>query len=80
MPPEASFVIGLILGAARLRLIQVWKGRPGAATGRVNHAVLESDNSRLNGELAGLKERLLVLEAIATDPAHRTAVEIERLR
>lgn len=31
-------------------------------------------------EIAALKDRIKVLERIATDPAHRTAREIEQLR
>ena len=41
---------------------------------------LEDENSRLRGEVGLLKERLAVLERIATDPAERTAREIEQLR
>ena len=48
------------------------------AAGRVER--LEDENGRLRGELGQLKERLAVLERIATDPAERTAREIEQLR
>ncbi len=41
---------------------------------------LEDENGRLHGEVGQLKERLAVLERIATDPAERTAREIEQLR
>ena len=41
---------------------------------------LEDENGRLRGEVGQLKERLAVLERIATDPAERTAREIEQLR
>ena len=34
----------------------------------------------LKGQISRLEERLAVLERIATDPAERTAREIEQLR
>jgi hypothetical protein len=43
-------------------------------------AALGSENVRLVGEVDRLGERLRVLERIATDPAERTAREIESLR
>ena len=42
--------------------------------------LLEDENGRLRGQVARLEERLAVLERIATDPAERTAREIENLR
>jgi hypothetical protein len=41
---------------------------------------LSGENSVLKGQIGRLEERLAVLERIATDPAERTAREIERLR
>ncbi len=41
---------------------------------------LDSENSALRGQVGRLEERLSVLERIATDPAERTAREIESLR
>ena len=41
---------------------------------------LEDENGRLRGQIGRLEERLAVLERIATDPAERTAREIENLR
>lgn len=43
-------------------------------------ARLESENGGLRQEMARLTERVAVLERIATDPAARTALEIESLR
>ena len=43
-------------------------------------ALLTSENERLNGQVSRLEERIAVLERIATDPAERTAREIEALR
>jgi cell division protein FtsB len=49
-----------------------------AATRQVE--LLSGENANLRGEVNRLEERLAVLERIATDPAERTAREIERLR
>jgi len=43
-------------------------------------ALLSGENEKLHGQIVRLEERLAVLERIATDPAERTAREIERLR
>lgn len=42
--------------------------------------LLSSENEELVGKVDRLQERLAVLERIATDPAKRTADEIEALR
>lgn len=42
--------------------------------------LLSAENARLTGQLGRLEERLAVLERIATDPAERTAREIDALR
>ena len=42
--------------------------------------LLTSENERLMGQIGRLEERISVLERIATDPAERTAREIENLR
>jgi len=42
--------------------------------------LLSSENERLSGQVGRLEERIAVLERIATDPATRTAREIEALR
>jgi hypothetical protein len=39
-----------------------------------------AENGALKGQIGRLEERLAVLERIATDPAERTAREIEELR
>ena len=43
-------------------------------------ALLTSENERLTGQIGRLEERIAVLERIATDPAERTAREIDSLR
>ena len=42
--------------------------------------LLESENTKLHGQISRLEERIAVLERIATDPAERTAREIDALR
>ncbi len=42
--------------------------------------LLSQENAGLRGKVGRLEERLSVLERIATDPAERTAREIESLR
>jgi hypothetical protein len=42
--------------------------------------LLSNENEKLQGKIGRLEERLAVLERIATDPAERTAREIEALR
>lgn len=42
--------------------------------------ILSNENADLKGKIGRLEERLSVLERIATDPAERTAREIEKLR
>ena len=42
--------------------------------------LLKQENERLTGKVDRLEERLRVLERIATDPAERTAREIDALR
>lgn len=41
---------------------------------------LRAENERLKKELSGVLDRIATLERIATDPAERTAREIEKLR
>ncbi len=43
-------------------------------------ALLTEENARLNGQVSRLEERIATLERIATDPAERTAREIDGLR
>ena len=48
--------------------------------GSTGNRELERENEMLRETVARLEERMAVLERIATDPAERTAQEIERLR
>ena len=49
-------------------------------SGARDNALLAHENERLRLTVGRLEERLAVLERIATDPAERTAREIEQLR
>lgn len=42
--------------------------------------LLSSENAGLKGQIGRLEERISVLERIATDPAERTAREIDQLK
>ena len=42
--------------------------------------LLTNENDKLRGQVGRLEERIAVLERIATDPAERTAREIDSLR
>lgn len=42
--------------------------------------LLTSENARLHGQVSRLEERIAVMERIVTDPAERTAREIDALR
>jgi hypothetical protein len=53
------------------------KGDPGAER---KIELLSHENERLTGQISRLEERLAVLERIVTDPAERTAREIDALR
>ncbi len=59
-----------------------WGGRVerGDPDARRKVALLESENEKLHGQVGRLEERIAVLERIATDPATRTAREIDALR
>jgi hypothetical protein len=53
--------------------------RPGLEDAR-KIELLSGENARLAGQVSRLEERIAVLERIATDPAERTAREIDALR
>jgi hypothetical protein len=55
----------------------IHRGNPGADR---QIELLSKENDGLKGQVLRLEDRIAVLERIATDPAERTAREIERLR
>ena len=54
--------------------------RDDAITDERTVALLTQENEQLHGKVGRLEERIAVLERIATDPAERTAREIDALR
>lgn len=54
--------------------------REGLLTAERKVALLTGENERLTGQMSRMEERIAVLERIATDPAERTAREIDALR
>jgi len=76
----AGAVLLLIFMRSRLRLAEL-KVRIVQAPGAAQEIeLLGNENAGLRDKIGRLEERLAVLERIATDPAERTAFEIERLR
>ena len=59
-----------------------WSGMTGKDSPDADRKVelLSTENERLTGQISRLEERIAVLERIATDPAERTAREIDALR
>jgi len=90
-----SFILAIIAISTAGWLINNWirarHGYPvenefGGSAGRENPAterkveLLSTENDRLTGQIHRLEERIAVVERIATDPAERTAREIDALR
>ena len=90
MEDAAIFIIvmtAMVLTAWLLHsLIRTWQTSRHAtpAGDRIEAAretrLLADENAELRSVVGRLEERIAVLERIATDPAHRTAREIEELR
>jgi len=73
--------------AVTLALIQAWREKHRARVAQQQSDAETGENARLAHEnealritVRKLEDRMAVLEAIATDPAERTAREIEQLR
>jgi hypothetical protein len=83
----ALFVVimtGMVLFAALLHSWMRTRGEVKVAAGGLEATrqveLLSSENAGLKGQVGRLEERIAVLERIATDPADRTAREIDQLR
>lgn len=82
MEPEPAFVMGMMFGALLLWFVQsLFRSRRlrKQAEEKLAATDVPTGQRRLR-EIDELHQRLAVLERIATDPADRTAAEIERLR
>ncbi len=81
MNEDALFNLGFLLGMVTMwvihRIIRAWKDRKAR---KLVAAQAPADDRRRTEEIEALHARLAVLERIATDPAERTAREIEALR
>ena len=83
----ALFVVimtGMVLVAALLHSWMRTRGEVKVAAGSLEASrqveLLSNENAGLKGQIGRLEERIAVLERIATDPADRTAREIDQLR
>lgn len=85
--PETTVAVAGIIGGCGLGGFALWlrmkyaaqmSGHPLGGDRKVE--LLSNENERLQGQVSRLEERLSVLERIATDPAERSAREIEGLR
>lgn len=72
-------IVGIL--ATAWVIVTAMKGsRAKSASSASENGGLVRENDRLHGTVERLEARIAVLEQIATDPAERTAREIERLR
>ena len=79
----ALFIFATIALIAASVIILAWiKHRAPKSLGDSRREVelLTNENAGLKGQVGRLEERIAVLERIATDPADRTAREIDQLR
>ena len=83
----ALFVViltAMVLVAALLHSWMRTRGEIKVAAGSLDATrqveLLSNENAGLKGQVSRLEERIAVLERIATDPADRTAREIDQLR
>ena len=82
-----SAVVAIVLILAITALSMQWaenrkdaRDRPQGERQRDRERELETERDEARSELSDLRERVKVLERIATDPSRRTAEEIENLR
>lgn len=80
--PVAVVLIVMIVAAAKV-LNARYRAQDDHGMGideRESESRLRQERDQAEQEITQLKERVKVLERIATDPARRTAEEIEKLR
>ncbi len=81
----AIFILLIIAMVMVTAIVTTWiqarsPARTGETAAKREVELLAGENAGLKGQVSRLEERLAVLERIATDPAERTAREIEKLR
>ena len=83
----AIFVVIMTAMVVTAALLFAWirtRGQVKVAAGSLESSrqveLLSNENAGLKGQVGRLEERIAVLERIATDPAERTAREIDALR
>ena len=74
----SAIVAGSWLNAKSLKVREAESRRTGDEGRQLELHI--SENQQLNDRISFLEDRIAVLEQIVTDPAERTAREIERLR
>ena len=79
--PAALVLIVLIIGVCSVMMERTRnRTSQGSSLEEQERRALEAERDDARQELDHLKERVKVLERIATDPARRTAEEIDKLR
>jgi hypothetical protein len=79
--PIAGILGGTVMFVSALRFVKERSALQAAAQESTGESeALATENATLRHTVGKLEERLAVLERIATDPAERTAREIESLR
>ncbi len=79
--PVAGIIGGTVMFVAALNFVRERLAHKAALTENPReNEKLASENAALRRTVGRLEERIAVLERIATDPAERTAREIEQLR
>lgn len=81
----AIFILLIIAMVMVTAIVTTWlqsraPARTGEPAAKREVELLADENAGLRNQVLRLEERLAVLERIATDPAGRTAREIEQLR
>lgn len=83
----AIFVLLIVAMVTTTAIVITWlqarapaKSDGGELEAKREVELLSRENAGLKGQVGRLEERIAVLERIATDPAERTAREIEQLR
>ena len=84
-PGIATFILLIVAMVMVTAIVTTWlqtraPGKTGVSEAKREVELLTDENAGLKGQIGRLEERLAVLERIATDPAERTAREIEHLR